>query len=108
VTALCWADIARVRAFVQKRRKLATHDDLRRKIEEMEKRYDANLLAVFPTLRQMLETPLPPKRQIGFPASTRAVQRVLKSRCQFPTHSIQTLYLSTTPLLPLENSPRFR
>jgi hypothetical protein len=42
------------------------HEDLRRKIAEMEKRYDSKFHAVFATLRQMLETPIPPKRQIGF------------------------------------------
>ncbi|HTB94062.1 MAG TPA: hypothetical protein VK728_14610 [Candidatus Sulfotelmatobacter sp.] len=45
---------------------LATHEDLRRKIMEMEKRYDSKFHAVFATLRQMLETPIPPKKQIGF------------------------------------------
>ena len=45
---------------------LATHEDLRRKIMEMEKRYDSKFHAVFATLRQMLETPNPAKKQIGF------------------------------------------
>ncbi|HUI52758.1 MAG TPA: ORF6N domain-containing protein [Terriglobales bacterium] len=59
-------NIAIMRAFVQLRSMLATHEDLRRKIDEMEKRYDSKFQAVFATLRQMLETPIPPKRQIGF------------------------------------------
>jgi hypothetical protein len=49
---------------------LATHEDLRRKITEMEKRYDSKFHAVFATLRQMLETPIPPKWQIGFHSQT--------------------------------------
>jgi hypothetical protein len=59
-------NIAIMRAFLQLRAMLATHEDLRRKIAEMEKRYDSKFHAVFATLRQMLETPIPPKRQIGF------------------------------------------
>jgi hypothetical protein len=37
-----------------------------RKIDEMENRYDFKFQAVFAALRQMLETPIPAKRQIGF------------------------------------------
>jgi hypothetical protein len=61
-------NIAIMRAFLQLRAMLATHEDLRRKIDEMEKRYDSQFHAVFATLRQMLETPILPKRQIGFHA----------------------------------------
>ena len=59
-------NIAIMRAFLQIRAMLATHEDLRRKIMEMEKRYDSKFHAVFATLRQMLETPIPPRKQIGF------------------------------------------
>ena len=61
-------NVAIMRAFLQLRAMLATHEDLRRKIDEMEKRYDSQFHAVFATLRQMLETPIPAKRQIGFHA----------------------------------------
>jgi ORF6N domain len=61
-------NIAIMRAFLQLRAMLATHEDLRRKLAETEKRYDSKFHAVFATLRQMLETPIPPKRQIGFHA----------------------------------------
>jgi hypothetical protein len=59
-------NIAIMRAFLERRAMLATHEGLRRKVMEMEKRYDSQFHAVFATLRQMLETPIPPKRQIGF------------------------------------------
>jgi hypothetical protein len=65
-------NIAIMRAFVQLRSMLATHEDLRRKITEMERRYDAKFHAVFATLRQMLETPISAKRQIGFHSSATA------------------------------------
>jgi ORF6N domain len=66
-------NIAIMRAFLQLRAMLATHEDLRRKIKEMEKRYDSKFHAVFATLRQMLETPIPSKRQIGFHSRTNPV-----------------------------------
>jgi hypothetical protein len=68
-------NIAIMRAFLQLRALLATHEDLRRKIDEMEKRYDSQFHAVFATLRRMLETPVPPKRQIGFHARLEPVRR---------------------------------
>ena len=68
-------NIAIMRAFLQLRAMLATHEDLRRKISEMEKRYDAKFHAVFATLRQMLETPIPSQRQIGFHARTGPIHR---------------------------------
>lgn len=48
---------------------LSTHEDLRRKIDAMEKRYDARFQAVFDTIRQMLETPVPMEKAIGFHAN---------------------------------------
>jgi len=66
-------NIAIMRAFLQIRAMLATHEDLRRKIMEMEKRYDSKFHAVFATLRQMLETPVPPKKQIGFHARSQPI-----------------------------------
>jgi hypothetical protein len=77
-------NIAIMRAFLQLRTMIATHEDLRRKIDEMEKRYDSKFHAVFATLRQMLETPIPPKRRIGFHA-----------RLESPKHT--TIRTSTKP-----------
>jgi hypothetical protein len=61
-------NIAIMRAFVQLRSMLPTHEELRRKIEEMERKYDARFQAVFATIKQMLKTPNPVKRAIGFHA----------------------------------------
>jgi hypothetical protein len=66
-------NVAIMRAFLQLRAMLATHEDLRRKITEMERRYDSKFHAVFATLRQMLQTPIPHKRQIGFHSRTGSV-----------------------------------
>jgi len=69
-------NIAIMRAFLQLHAMLATHEDLRRKIWEMEKRCDAKFHAVFATLRQMLETPIPPKRTIRFHAGSEQTRRL--------------------------------
>jgi hypothetical protein len=68
-------NVAIMRAFLQLRAMLATHEDLRRKIDEMEKRYDAKFHAVFATLRQMLEAPIPAKRQIGFHTRSQSIRQ---------------------------------
>ena len=67
-------NIAIMRAFVQLRSLLATHEELRQKIEEMERKYDARFQAVFATIKQMLETPIPSKRAIGFHPATNSKQ----------------------------------
>jgi hypothetical protein len=59
-------NIAIMRVFVQLRSMLATHEELRRRIEEMERKYDARFQAVFGTIKRMLETPIPSRRAIGF------------------------------------------
>jgi len=61
-------NVAIMRTFVRLREMLITHEELRRKIDAMEKRYDARFQAVFETIRQMLETPIPAKKPIGFHA----------------------------------------
>ena len=46
---------------------LATHKDLtRRKIEQMEKKYDGQFQVVFEAIRQLMIPPETPKRKIGF------------------------------------------
>jgi hypothetical protein len=59
-------NVAIMRTFVRLREMLTTHEELRRKIDAMEKRYDARFQAVFETIRRMLETPIPAKKAIGF------------------------------------------
>ncbi|MBF0494148.1 MAG: ORF6N domain-containing protein [Candidatus Omnitrophica bacterium] len=56
-----------MRAFTGLRRMLLTNRDMRRKIEEMEKKYDEQFAVVFQAIRQLLEVPeSKPKSQIGF------------------------------------------
>ena len=60
-------NIAIMRAFVRLRELLATHEDLGRKLEAMEKKYDAQFKVVFDAIRELMK-PLPEdaKRRIGF------------------------------------------
>lgn len=56
-----------MRAFTQLRRMLLTNRDLKRKIEEMERKYDKQFSIVFQAIKQLLEPPAPkPKPPIGF------------------------------------------
>ena len=60
------ANIAIMRAFVHLRRLLATHEDLARKLADLEKKYDEQFQVVFDAIRQLMTPPDPPKKQIGF------------------------------------------
>jgi hypothetical protein len=57
-----------IRAFVRLRQLLATHADLLRKVEALEKRYDAQFKVVFEAIRQLMAPPEPEpnKGRIGF------------------------------------------
>jgi len=56
-----------MRAFIQLKRMLLTNVDLRRKIEEIEKKYDKQFAIVFQAIKQLLEPPLVKERRIiGF------------------------------------------
>jgi len=61
-------NVAIMRTFVRLREMLSSHEHLRRKIDAMEKRFDARFQVVFETIRQMLETPIPAKKTFGFRA----------------------------------------
>jgi len=56
-----------MRAFVGLRRMAVTYAGLKRKINEMEKKYDAQFSVVFEVMRQLIEPPTEkPKYKIGF------------------------------------------
>ena len=71
-------NVAIMRTFVRIREMLATHEELRRKIDAMEKRYDARFHAFIDTIRQMLATPLPAKKPIGFHARLEITKKSAK------------------------------
>ncbi len=55
-----------MRAFTRLREILGGHEDLRRKIEQMEKKYDGQFKVVFEAIRQIMAPPENKRRKIGF------------------------------------------
>ncbi|MGI0016620.1 MAG: ORF6N domain-containing protein [Nitrososphaera sp.] len=55
-----------IRTFTKLREMLATHTELRHKIEDMERRYEGQFKVVFAALKRFLIEEEKPKRQIGF------------------------------------------
>jgi len=64
-------NVAIMRAFVKLRSLMATHKDLARKLDEMEKKYDAQFKVVFEAIRQLMSQPEKPRRAVGFRAGKR-------------------------------------
>jgi hypothetical protein len=55
-----------MRAFIHLRQMLASHVDLQRKLDALEKKYVALFSEVFEVIRQLMKPEEPPKRAIGF------------------------------------------
>lgn len=55
-----------MRTFSRLREMAMTHIELKRKIEEMEKRYDKQFKIVFEAINRLLDPPKEPKKKIGF------------------------------------------
>jgi len=64
------ASVQVVRAFVRLRQMLVTNAELARKLEELEKKYDAQFKVVFDAIRQLMTPPEPKRKQIGFHAKS--------------------------------------
>ena len=56
-----------MRAFTKLRELLSTHTELKRKLEELEQKYDSQFRVVFDAIKELMEPPAPPpKGRIGF------------------------------------------
>jgi len=55
-----------MRAFVKLREMILSHKELAKKLEALEKRYDAQFKVVFDAIRQLMAPPEKPHRKIGF------------------------------------------
>jgi len=55
-----------VRAFVKLREMIASHKDLARKLDELEKKYDSQFKMVFDAIRGLVAEPEPKEKKIGF------------------------------------------
>jgi hypothetical protein len=63
-----------MRAFVRLRQILASNAQLARRLDALEKKYDAQFKVVFDAIRHMMAPPEPSKRKIGFLAKERAAR----------------------------------
>ena len=73
-------NIAIIRTFVKLREMMASHKDLARKLEELEKKYDGQFQVVFDAIRQLITADERPKRRIGYISESRAVYRTTKKK----------------------------
>ena len=55
-----------MRAFIRLRQMLASHVELARKLDALEKKYDVQFKQVFEAIRQLMAPPEPKRRPIGF------------------------------------------
>ena len=60
------ASIHVVRAFVRLRLLLASHAELTKRVETLEKKYDRRFRVVFEAIKQLMAPPGKPGRRIGF------------------------------------------
>lgn len=59
-----------MRAFVRLREMLAGNADLRRRLDDLEKKYDARFKVVFQAIRELMSPPRKDRRPIGFEKSS--------------------------------------
>ena len=59
-----------MRTFTKLRELLNTHADLRRKLEDREKKYDYQFKVVFDAIKSLISTPDEPIKKIGFTAKS--------------------------------------
>ena len=60
------ANIVIMRAFVRLREMMLSNDELNRKINALERKYDEKFKVVFTALRKLIAAPEKPRREIGF------------------------------------------
>ena len=72
-----------MRAFTRPRQMLSTHDELKKKIESMEKKYDENFKIVFEAIKQLIEVEdKPKKKRIGYTVKEKQASYGKKSKRQ--------------------------
>jgi hypothetical protein len=82
-----------MRAFVHLRQLLVTHADLASKLEELEKKYDAQFRVVFEAIRQLMSSPAEVRKQIGYQVRERraAYGAPMRTRAQWAARSSPAL-----------------
>ena len=69
-----------MRALVRLRRLLASHADLARKLDTLERKYDAQFKVVFDAIRKLMKPPESKKRPIGFLVEEAKVPYITKMK----------------------------
>jgi hypothetical protein len=67
-----------MRTFTRLREIIASHKELARKLEAMEKKYDSQFKVVFEAIRQLMAPPIKPKRKIGFDLKEKRARYAIK------------------------------
>jgi hypothetical protein len=65
-------NIAIMRTFVLLRKMLVSHEELNRKLNELEKKYDRQFKTVFDAIRELMSASVAPKQRIGFTSPSNA------------------------------------
>ena len=73
-------NIAIMRAFVKLREMIASHKDLARKLEALERKYDAQFKGVFDAIRQLMASPGSKDKKIGFRVKERSARYKVSGR----------------------------
>ena len=60
---------------------LSTHEDLRRKVEAMERKYDRQFKVVFDAIKKLIEVESKEKRKIGFEVKEPKARSILAENC---------------------------
>jgi hypothetical protein len=55
-----------MRTFVRLRQLLASHTDLAKRLDELERKYDKHFAVVFDAIRQLMTPPAKPQNEIGY------------------------------------------
>ena len=63
-----------MRTFARLRHILASHEDLARKLDDLEQKYDKQFRVIFEALRELMNPPVPPRKQIGFGVRERSAK----------------------------------
>jgi hypothetical protein len=69
-----------VRTFIRLRQILASNAELARKLEALEKKYDAQFKVVFDAIRQLMAQPEPKEKKIGFRVRERGARYKISRR----------------------------
>ncbi|HSB04759.1 MAG TPA: ORF6N domain-containing protein [Thermodesulfobacteriota bacterium] len=64
-----------MRTFAKLREIISQHKDLARRLDELERKYDVKFKVVFDAIRQLMQSPLPKRRPIGFQVGDREEKR---------------------------------